>query len=205
MAVQIKPKITEEDLLALGDDVRAEVEDGEIVIDMTPNKMDHTIYGTQLLVYLNTFVRLRNLGWVGGDMTAFKLEEDPTGGIKGARVPDLFYISYQRLPADADIAILPSFAPDLAVEVISESESHTNVLKKTNDYLDHGAAQVWHVIPALRQVHVFTASNRAGTILSDSDTLTAGDLLPGFGIPVQAIFDTSDAALHGDTLRRLMP
>jgi hypothetical protein len=48
MAVQIKPKITDADLLALGDDVRGEVVDGEIVIDMTANKIDHPIYGGHL-------------------------------------------------------------------------------------------------------------------------------------------------------------
>ena len=204
MSVQIKPKITDADLLALGD-VRAEVIDGQLVIDMTPNKMDHTLYGLQLGTYLNIFVRLRNLGWVGGDMTAFKLDESAEAGIKGALVPDVYFISYNRLPPDADIEIVPTFAPDLAVEIISESETHTNVLKKVGEYLSHGTAQVWHVIPALRQVHVFSPANRAGTILGDTDTLTGGDLLPGFAIPVRALFDLADSALHGETLRRLIP
>lgn len=204
MAVQIKPRITDADLLALGD-VRAEVIDGEIVTDMTPNKMDHSMYAQRLGTYLDTFVGIRHLGRTGGDMTAFKLEQDPDGGIKGALVPDVFYVSFDRLPPDADIAILPQFAPDLAVEVISESETHMQVLNKTRSYLDHGAAQVWHVIPVLRQVHVFTPADRAGAILSDADTLSGGDLLPGFAIPVRAIFDITDAALHADTLRALLP
>lgn len=204
MAVQIKPKITDADLLAL-EDVRAEVVDGEIVIDMTPNKMNHSLYGSRMVIFLGAFVNARNLGWVGGDMTAFKLEDDPSGGIKGARVPDVYYVSYDRLPPGSDLDILPSFAPDLAVEVISESESHTAILRKTNDYLDHGTRQVWHVIPALRQVHVFTPDARSGLILHDADTLTGGDLLPGFAIPVRALFDLADAALHAETIRRLIP
>lgn len=204
MSIQIKPKITEADLLALGD-VRAEVIDGEMVIDMTPNKMDHTLYGLQMGTYLNIFVRLRNLGWVGGDMTAFKLDENTEAGIKGALVPDVYFISYARLPPDADIAILPTFAPDLAVEIISESETHTNVLRKVGEYLSHGTSQVWHVIPSLRQVHVFGPANRAGVILGDADTLTGGEMLPGLAIPVRALFDLADAALHAETLRSLMP
>jgi len=203
MAVQLKTKITDNDLLALGPDVNAEVIDGEIVI-MAANKINHAIYGQQLATYLNVFVLARGLGWVGGDMGAFKLEEYPEGGIKGARVPDVFYISYERLPRDASLSIIPDFAPDLAVEVISESEAHTEVLKKTQYYLDHGVQQVWHLIAALRQVHVFLPENRSGTHLSDQDILTGGDLLPGFSIPVRALFDLTDTELHTQTLRSLL-
>ncbi len=201
MATHIKTRVTDEDLLALGD-TNAEVIDGEIVV-MTANKIDHTIYGLQIAMYLNVFVRLRNLGWVGG-MAAFKLEEYPEGGIKGARVPDVFYVSYERLPRDASLSIIPAFPPDLAVEVISETETHTEVLKKTNDYLDHDVRLVWHLIPALREIHSFTPARRSGTILTDKDRLDGGDLLPGFSIPVRAVFDVTDASLHADTLRSLM-
>ena len=204
MADQVRTLITDEDLLSYGDHVRAEVVDGEIVIDMTANKMDHSIYGMQLGTYLNVFVGMRQLGRVGGDMAAFKLEEYPQGGIKGARVPDLFYVSFQRWSADSPIDLVPAFAPDLAIEVISESESHTHVLKKMNEYLDHGAVQVWHILPSLQQVHVFTSNNRMGEIFNQADTLTGGDLLPGFAIPVRAIFESTNADLHAHTLRGLM-
>ncbi len=158
----------------------------------------------RLGIYLGIFIGLKNTGWIGGDMAAFKLQESTESGIKGARVPDLFYISYSRLPPNSDFHIIPSFAPDLAVEVISESESHTKILKKTADFLDHGTRLVWHVIGTLRQVHVFTPDNRAGTILTDPDTLTGGDVLPGFAVPVRAIFDVTDADLHAATLRDLL-
>ena len=202
MASHIKTRLMDEDLLALGD-VNAEVIDGEIVI-ANPTTIDHTIYGSVIGTYLNVFVGVHDLGWVGGDMAAFKLEEYPEGGIKGARVPDVFYVSYERLPRDASLSIIPAFSPDLAVEVISESEPHTEVLKKTNDYLDHGVHVVWHLIPALREIHSFTPVHRSGTILTDKDRLDGGDLLPGFSIPVRAVFDVTDASLHAETLRSLM-
>jgi len=203
MAVQLRTKITDDDLLALGPDVNAEVIDGEIVI-MAANKIDHSIYGQRLASYLDLFAGTRNLGWVGGDMAAFKLEEYPDGGIKGARVPDVFYVSYERLPRDASLSVIPTLAPDLAVEVISESEAHTEVLKKTQYYLDHGVRQVWHLIPALREIHVFAPGDRAGTILGDQDALSGGELLPGFSIPVRAVFDVTDTELHKRTLRSLL-
>ena len=88
MAVELKTKITDDDLLALGPDVNAEVVEGEIIV-MTANKMDHTIYGLRIATYLSIFVDTRSLGWVGGDMAAFKLEEYPEGGIKGAVLREL--------------------------------------------------------------------------------------------------------------------
>lgn len=204
MAVQIKPKITEQDLLALGD-VRAEVIDGRIEVDVTVYTLHDSQCMSRISVFLGSSIRMRDVGWIGGSKTPFILQAGPNGGIVEALSPHVYFISYERLPADSDIEIVPTFAPDLAVEIISESETHTRVLKKVGKYLDYGTAQVWHVIPSLREVHIFTPSNRSGAILGNGDTLTGGDLLPGFAIPVRALFDLSDSALHAETLRALMP
>jgi len=137
-------------------------------------------------------------------MTTYKLKVDEEGSIRGARVPDASFVSFERLPADAPLDVMLALAPDLAVAIISESEAYTDVLDKTNEYLDCGVSQVWLVIPRRREVRVFTAEDRAGTILTERDTLTGGDLLPGFDVPVKAIFDHANAALHVEALRRLM-
>jgi Uma2 family endonuclease len=202
--VETKRKvITDADLLALGENVRAEVVDGELVVHMAPNKGDHGFFAARVAFYLDAFASARSLGRVFGDMTAFKLEERG-GGIEGARVPDASFVSFERLPPDAPIDVILSVVPDLAVEVISESEAYTDVLDKTGEYLDHGVTQVWHVIPKLREIRVFTAGDRAGAILTEADTLTGGDLLPGFEVPVKAIFDHADTRLHVEVLRRLL-
>src|SRR5215213_1502802 len=106
MAVQPQTKITDADLLALGEDVNAEVIDGELVIQMSPNYGEHGFHAGLMLSYLTAFVRAHKLGRVFGDTTAFKLEEYPAGGIKGARVPDVAYVSYERLPADAELNVI---------------------------------------------------------------------------------------------------
>src|SRR5262245_12400276 len=132
MAVQPKTKITDADLLALGEDVRAEVIDGELVKQMSPNYGDHGFHAGLKLIYLGTFGRARKLGRVFGDMTALKFEEYPEGGIKGARVPDAAYVSYERLPVDAPLDVVLAVVPEIVVEIISKSESHTDVLTKMN-------------------------------------------------------------------------
>jgi len=203
MAVQPKTKITDTDLLALGEDVRAEVIDGELVIQMSPNLKDHAFYVQRLGTYFDNFVSARKLGTVFGDNALYKLEETLEGGIRGARVPDLSFVSYERLPADAPMDEIPLLAPDIAVEVISESESYSDALLKMNYYLDHGVRIVIHILPRLKQVHTFTAPNRTPTVLTVDDTLTCGDVLPGFAIPVAALFDRG-SDLHGKVLKSLL-
>ena len=58
--------------------------------------------------------------------------------------------------------------------------------------------------PQLREVRVFSPGNRAGAIFGMDDTLPGSDLLPGFAVPVRAIFEDSNAALHIEVIRQLM-
>lgn len=202
MALEAKTKITDADLLALGEDVRAEVIDGEMVIQMSSNYGEHGFHTILLAGYLTAFVRAHKLGRVFGDMTAFKFEEFPEGGIKGARVPDAAYVSYERLPADAPLDVILAIVPDIVVEVISKSEAHTDVLTKMNYYLDKGVRLVIHILPSLRQVHIY-GPDRAPTVLGVSDTLEGGDVLPGFVLPVVLLFEENDD-LHIQVMKSLL-
>jgi Uma2 family endonuclease len=204
MAVEAKTRITDDDLLALGEDVRAEVIDGEIVIESTPQPVYHSLYAQRMATFINVFVSVHNLGRVFGAMTLYKLTVTDDKTITLARVPDVSYVSYERLPADASLDVILDIGPDIAVEVISETETHEAVIRKTNEYLDHGVRLVWHILPSLRQVHTYTAPNRSPAVLMESDSLTGGEVLPGFDVPVQAIFQTGETTLHVAALKKLM-
>lgn len=82
-------------------------------------------------------------------------------------------------------------APDLAVEVISDSETAKSVRQKVHDYLEAGTQVVWTVYPEDKLVEVHRL-NDAGTLLTDTyrvgDTLTGGNVLPDFAVAIQAIF-----------------
>src|SRR5574341_159943 len=204
MVEQTKLKaVTEQDLMALGEDVRAEIIDGELVI-MSPNKGGHGEIIAVLLEFLGIFVRLHRLGRLFSENTGFMAEFDEAGNLIRARMPDVAYVSFERLPVNASPWTLFTFAPDLAVEVISESETYSDIATKTQEYFARGAAQVWHILPVLRQVRVCTPDNQAGMIFGEDDVLPGGDVLSGFTLPVRAIFDTTDHALHEAALRRLM-
>ncbi len=77
--------------------------------------------------------------------------------------------------------------PALVIEVISPSESATDVNEKVQDYLAGGARRVWCVYPARRTVHVHDARTPT-RMVQWNDTLTDEELLPGFQLRLKRIF-----------------
>ena len=76
--------------------------------------------------------------------------------------------------------------PDLAIEIISPSETGAEIAHKVRQYL-HGGAVVWVLYPKDRTVHVFEPTKNA-RVLDESDLLEAPGLLPGFSVRVSEFF-----------------
>jgi Uma2 family endonuclease len=104
------------------------------------------------------------------------------------RIPDIAFVSYQRVAecANPDEPI-PDLAPDLAVEVLSESNTPQEMERKLKEYFFAGAKLVWLVDPRDRTVQVNTAPDQA-SVLSEGQELTGEPVLPGFRVPVSRIF-----------------
>lgn len=79
--------------------------------------------------------------------------------------------------------------PDLAVEVWPPTNSLVSLRKKAEYYLAHGTHMVWIVNPKKRLIDVYRAGGDID-ILTATDTLDGGDLLPGFSLSVAALFDS---------------
>lgn len=79
------------------------------------------------------------------------------------------------------------FAPDLAVEVVSPGDAGEVIVDKVEQYLSAGTTQVWVVYPDRKSIHVHTPGGQAQR-LSMTDTLTGGELLPGFALPLSDLF-----------------
>lgn len=73
-------------------------------------------------------------------------------------------------------------APDLALETVSPADEARYLQRKVNEYLSAGVRAVWVVYPEERQVFVYTAAgvDRFGA----DDTITGGDVVPGFAARV---------------------
>jgi Uma2 family endonuclease len=77
--------------------------------------------------------------------------------------------------------------PDLALEVISRSNTGKEMDTKLSEYFTAGVKLVWYVYPEKREIHVFASPNEC-RILTVSDKIDGGNILPGFTADVKAIF-----------------
>lgn len=104
-------------------------------------------------------------------------------------VPDVAFIESSRIPK-GDFVFYP-IAPDLAVEVISASETNPKIRQKTRRYLEAGTQIVWNVYPEDQTVDVVT-QGEVGTLftktLSADDDIDGGTVLPGFKAKVAEFF-----------------
>ena len=94
----------------------------------------------------------------------------------------------ERWPSEGVGRGLFQFAPDLAIEVLSPSETASEVQEKLEDYHVAGTTLVWVVDPVRRSVMV-VARDAPLIQLHESDTLDGGEVLPEFSCAVSDIFD----------------
>ena len=118
--------------------------------------------------------------------TEWRFRVAPPGQIVRPFVPDVGYLSYATLPADApegDVAV-PLGAPTVAVEVLSKDDRRANVEHKIATYLAAGSAAVIVVDPDRQTITVHDAGAR---VLRAGDVLSH-EALPGFSLDVTRLF-----------------
>ncbi len=107
-------------------------------------------------------------------------------------IPDVVWISNERLAALADAAGHLTGAPELIIEVLSSGAQHEQRDReaKRKLYSQHGVHEYWIVDGRLQQVEIYqrtqAALHRTHTLLS-GDTLQT-PVLPGFACPVARLF-----------------
>lgn len=164
-----------------------EVIDGQRV-ESLPMSAYATWIASRLHTRLDLHVDQRSLGTVVMEML-FILEAEG----KLRRRPDVAFISSQRWPLDREPPELGDWqvVPNLAVEVVSPNDEFETVLAKVHEYFRHGVEVVWVILPEHRQLYVYD-SPTAVRILSESDQLEAGPLLPDFQLPLNTLFRRSE-------------
>lgn len=105
------------------------------------------------------------------------------GDNENVRLPNISFIAGKHPPVEQGSVLQ---MPDLAVEVKSPGDKLRELRGKALYYLTNGTRLVWIVDPRKRIVTVLTADDEENLV--DGDTLSGGDVLPGFGIAVSAIF-----------------
>ena len=100
-----------------------------------------------------------------------------------SRMPDVSYVSNARLSQPDLAGMLYDGAPDLAVEILSESNTPAEIAQKIAEYLNAGGRAVWVIDIDTRTLTVH-ATGTQPRVLTDSDAVDGGDYLPGFSCPV---------------------
>ncbi|MBL8132431.1 MAG: Uma2 family endonuclease [Anaerolineae bacterium] len=154
-----------------------EMLDGEIVEKMPSNPYCSYI-AARILIRLGIFLLENDIGFVTGESGGYEIGDD-------VYAPDVAYISRERAGELARSGF-NRVAPDLAVEVVSPTDSERRLRLKIFRYLASGT-RVWVVYPEDLTVEVY-APGQPVLILGRDGVLTAPDLLPGFELPVADIF-----------------
>lgn len=168
-----------------------ELVNGEVVT-LSPNVAGHNYTGKRLFRALDTFIEPRKLGELAYE-TPFALS-DTADWVKGSRTPDLMFFSAERW--SAYIAATPDWkskpyllVPDLVIEVVSPNDRYTDIQDKIDGYLGDGVQVAWVVDPQRRKIIIHVADSDQQTTLRESGTLTGGEILPGFSVPVKSLFE----------------
>ena len=164
-------------------DCLVELIEGEIVTMGLNNGMHGEIV-IEIGRVLGNFVKPRGLGRVTGADAAFVLERTPDGR-DTVRGLDVAFISFERFPEPLPQTIIDA-VPELAVEIMSPSNTVPDIRLKVRQLLEAGTQAVWIVHPDFHEVDVHTADG--AITYREGDSISGGDILPGFELAVADIF-----------------
>lgn len=167
-------------------DQRFELLDGEVYVMPSPSYL-HGLIVMRITYFVMAYLMAHDIGYVVGDNNDFELSEGYV--LK----PDASVVLKARMPTIPKRAQL---APDIAVEVVSPSNSAPDLMRKVEAYIQHGTQIVWVVYSDERAVRVYTP-NPDGSLtvrrLGAADLLDGGAALPGFSVRVGELFPPVDA------------
>jgi Uma2 family endonuclease len=101
--------------------------------------------------------------------------------------PDVAFVRADRVPTGAESERFHPEAPDLAVAVLSPSDTWSSVMAKVEDYLAGGTRMVLVVDPRRSCLHVLRPGRPMATLRA-GDVLAGDDVVPGWRLPLAELF-----------------
>lgn len=154
---------------------------GEVIMH-SPEQNRHLAASQRIYGVLSGFTRVQRLGLVRHEkaMTCFPRNDYE---------PDvIFFGPAKAVMIDPDTLKFP--IPDLIVEVLSPSTEKRDRGVEFQDYALHGVAEYWIIDPVVETVELYRLSgDEYPPVEVQADGLLCSDVVPGFAIPVRAIFD----------------
>jgi Uma2 family endonuclease len=162
-----------------------ELVDGVLV--EKPMGFRESVLAAELIVHLGAFVKAKKLGLVAGEGGMMQLRQALV------RIPDVAFLSRQTLRGSRYLEeAAPRIAPDLAVEILSPSNTRREMARKLREYFENGARLVWYIDPNPRTVAVYLDPEKPTTVLTEQDVLDGGVIVPGFTLALRELFSVLD-------------
>lgn len=179
---------TEADLIAVNDrgEVICELVDGVLV--EKPMGIRESLLAAALIALIQRFADAHMLGFVTGEAGTMRLM---TGLV---RVPDVAFMAWDRVPGNrVPTQPIPDLSPDLAIEVLSVSNTKAEMERKIGEYFESGTTLVWLVDPKTRTITIHDRGETEARTYGGSDAIVLNKVLPGFRLAPNELFDRLDA------------
>lgn len=174
---------TDKAFMALPDDGQHyEIVNGELV-DMGNSGALHGYIAIILSSALFAVVMAQKLGALFDSSTAFKMKNG------NKRSPDISFFAKERLQELDDLPTgFLDGAPDLAIEILSPTNTIEEIDSKLAEYFENGARLVWVINPNQHHVLVYRSAQEPDRLLKSADSLDGEDVVPEFTLPVADLF-----------------
>jgi Uma2 family endonuclease len=180
-----KTAATVDDVLRLSEQgERYELIDGELV-PMSPTNFEHSRTEVHVGSLFHSYVVPRRLGEVLGGDPLFQLDEPG----RLARAPDVAFVRRERARQQRNLYGAFHGAPDLAIEIVSPSNTAVAIQKKVEEWLAHGTLAVLVMYPDQRSAVLWRANG--AIILRGDEGLDLDFVIPGFRCKTSELFPPS--------------
>ena len=131
---------------------------------------------SELITDLTIWNRQSRLGLVFDSSTGFRLANG------AVRSPDAAWVrteAWQAVSAD-DQAKFPPLCPDFVIELLSPSDTLTDLTIKMQEYIANGCRLAWLLDPKTETARLYRADGSVSVVKSFDETLSGEDILTGF-------------------------
>jgi Uma2 family endonuclease len=183
--IRIKPPLgtaTEQDVIDIHDRENRlfELVDG-VLVEKTMGLFESRV-AIVVAFLIESYLSQNDLGFVAGADGMLRLSP----GL--VRIPDVSFIRWERVQGHRVPRVpIPDLVPNLAVEVLSPSNTAAEMDRKLRDYFNGGAERVWYIDPQTRTAQVWTSPGESVEV-DENGMLDGGTLLPGFRLAMRDQF-----------------
>jgi Uma2 family endonuclease len=174
---------TEADVIWLDDhaDCLCELVDGILVEKAVGYR--ESLLASYLSHLLISYLDKKPLGFVMGEAGMVRTQP------RHVRMPDVSVVLWDRFPDRKlpDVPVL-HFSPELAIEILSRSNTSREIRLKLKEYFSSGTVLAWVIDPRSRTADVYSAPDHCEHLSADG-ILRGGSVLPGFRLHLQDLFD----------------